>query len=102
MPANSSVEIHDNGNHLLAGVAGPPVQPAQGVFKNVNIDTAGVGSTCSVYDGVDNTGKLLATIDTTAKAQTEDFEATFDVGLFVVTAASGGGATAAKLTVLWR
>ncbi len=68
-----------------------------GTLGSININTIGAtGNTLKIYDGQDNTGTLMGTIDTTiAAAPTRIYNAVFQKGLTVVIATG----TAADVTV---
>lgn len=69
-----------------------------GTFHGISINTAGTGSTATVYDNTAGSGTKIATISTAALLGGPlVFDAAFATGLTVVTA----GAGAADITVLY-
>lgn len=87
-PAN----IAANGNHL--------VKTGAGTFLGLSVNTGVAGSTAKVYDGIDNTGTLIATISTAAVGSVSfaPCGVNLAVGLFIVTA----GSSAADVTALYK
>lgn len=76
------------------------LKKGQGKLGTININTIGAtGNTLKIYDGLDNTGTLMGTIDTTiAAAPTRIYNAVFQKGLTIVLAAG----TAADVTVAFE
>src|SRR5690348_7763809 len=75
------------------------IRTGQGLLHTITINTKGAASnTLAIYDGVDNTGTLLATIDTTVTYGTLIYDIGFLVGLCIVSATG----TQADITVSWR
>lgn len=84
--------------NYAANTAGNLVKAGQGVFYGLTINTAGVGSTATIYDGPDTGGVKIGTYSTTAQgavALPPGF--TFTSGLFVVLA----GGTPADVTIAY-
>lgn len=78
---------------------GTLLKTGQGLLHTVTINTKGAAAnTLSIYDGVDNTGTLLATIDTTVAFGSLIYDIGFLVGLYIVSATG----TQADITVSWR
>lgn len=83
------------GAHIAAN-GNTPVKGGPGVLHSVSINTKGAtGNTLMVYDGTDNTGKVLAVIDTTAQVQTLLYDIAVTVGIYAVMASG----TAADATI---
>lgn len=72
------------------------VKNGPGALEGVTVNTVGTTSTLKLYDGLDNTGTLLATIATTAQVSLR-FGIKLAVGLYVERA---GGAPA-NLTIMY-
>jgi hypothetical protein len=72
------------------------VKSGAGTFGRITINTAGAGSSASIYDGLTAAGALLATVSTAAQVSL-DYGIALQTGLCVVT--SGG--TAANVTVAY-
>lgn len=68
-----------------------------GVLHAVHVNTKGVTDTVTVYDGIDDTGTVIAALDATVVAD-HVYDAVFTVGLCVVIA----GGTAADATWTWK
>lgn len=80
----------------LAANASTIVKTGSSVLHTVTINKKGAtGNTLTLYDGVDNTGVLLATIDTTANVGYLEYDIACKVGIFAVVATG----TAADLTL---
>jgi hypothetical protein len=70
-----------------------------GFLHAVTINTKGAtANTLALYDGVDATGVLIGTIDTTAAIGTLHYDVSVGVGLYVALA----NGTAADVTVSYR
>jgi hypothetical protein len=66
-----------------AGTTGYQVVSGSGIFHGISVNTAGTTTTATFYDGTDNTGTKLATVDTTSKGSIF-YDAGFITGLFVI------------------
>lgn len=76
--------------------AGTLVNTGPGQFLGLNVNKVGVTSTAEIIDGVDGTGTVLGTIDTTSTGPVFPGPGwSFSTGLFIITQ----GSTAADLTV---
>jgi hypothetical protein len=72
------------------------LKSAGGWLHSVTINTRGAsGNTATLYDNINGSGTVLASIDTTTQIQTLLFDAAFTTGLTVVLAAG----SAADITV---
>ena len=75
------------------------VKTGVGVLKAVCINTKGASSnTATVYDGVDNTGSVIAVLDTTVTFGCQNYNVGVTTGITVVTATG----TAGDLTVSFQ
>ena len=72
------------------------VKNGVGTFGRVTVNTAQVGATVTVYDGIDNTGVKLATIRAAAQVSLA-YGIALATGLYVVTA----GGTPADVTIAY-
>lgn len=71
----------------LAANASTLVKTGAGTLHTININKLGAtANTMTVYDGIDNTGAVLAVIDTTANAISRYYDVSFATGLYVVIA----------------
>lgn len=86
-----------SGKHYAANNAGDIVKTGAGLLGGLIVNKAGTTSTAALYDGTDNTGTLLGTVDTSALRQV-NFGIKLLVGLFVVLA----GGAAADVTITYR
>jgi len=66
-------------------------------LSRVVVNSAGTGSTATIYNSATGSGQVIAVLDTTQAGRVFDFEARCSNGLTVVTA----GTTPADLTVLY-
>jgi hypothetical protein len=75
------------------------IKTGAGTFYGLSVNTPEAGATATIYDGTDNTGKLLGTYPLTAAGplNAPANGLPFSVGLFVVTA----GGSPANVTVLY-
>lgn len=76
--------------------AGTLVDTGPGQFLGLNVNTAGTLATAEIVDGIDGTGTVLGTMDTTIKGA--DFPGPgwpYKVGLFIITQ----GSAPANITV---
>lgn len=73
---------------------GTLIKIGSGVAYGINVNTPQAGATAAVYDGTDNTGKLLGTFSLAAQGAIP-LGWSFTTGLYVVTA----GVTPANITV---
>jgi len=87
-----------NFHNLSTSTAGYQVKLGAGVAMRVTVNTAGTGTTLTLYDGTDNTGATIATIATTSQVSLE-IGAQFSTGLFAVATAGG---FAANLTITYH
>lgn len=69
-----------------------------GVLHTLNINTAGSGSSISLFDNTVGNGPLIAVVNTGVFGGVLIYDAVFTTGLVAVTT----GTTAANLTVTWR
>ena len=75
------------------------LQTGSGMLHTVVISSNGTGSeTIHVYDGIDDTGHLMADIDAHSNQITLTYDAQFEHGLHVVL--SGGGAPDVTITYM--
>ncbi len=75
------------------------VKTGAGTLDLLNVNALGtVASTTKVYDGIDATGVLLATINTLAVLGTLGYGCAFTTGLFIVTT----GTVAPDITVIFK
>jgi hypothetical protein len=89
-PAGAFACIEANGSTAVKG--------SPGTLQAVVINTKGASSNVlKLYDGADNTGTLIATIDTTVDPGTFLYGLVFTAGLYAVL----GTGTAAKLTIIF-
>jgi len=77
--------------------AGVQIKTGAGVFTGLTINTAGTGSSVTLYDGISVAGTKLGTFTTTAQGSISANIA-FTTGLFAVLA----GAGAADVTIQYR
>jgi hypothetical protein len=87
-----------NFHNFSTSTAGYQVKLGAGVAMRVTVNTAGTGTTLTLYDGTDNTGGVIATIATTSQISLGLY-AQFSVGLFTVATAGSG---AANLTITYH
>ncbi len=100
LPTNGTGQVFIAGGtpyNTAANTAGHAVSSAAGAFIGLTVNTVGVTSTATFYDGTDNTGTKLATVATTAQVSLT-YNIALTTGLFVVLA----GATPADVTVVYR
>src|ERR1700761_7420802 len=76
-----------------ANTAGHQIKTGAGVFQGISVNTAGLTSTATLYDGTSTSGTKLGTFSTLAVASLQ-LNIAFTTGLFVVLA----GGTAADVT----
>jgi hypothetical protein len=81
-----------------ANSAGDQIKTGPGVLVGLTINTVGVTSSITLYDGTDNTGKKLGSYSTLALADRDCQQRAFTTGLFAVLA----GGTPADVTVTYR
>lgn len=71
----------------LDGNAGTLIKAGPGLLGSVAINTAGTATTLTLRDGTDNTGSIIAVIDTGAQGSLQ-YGIPFTIGLYAVTAGS--------------
>ena len=85
------------GYNYVANTVGTAVKASAGVLGGISINTAGVTSTATLYEGTSTGGTKLATISTTAQGSLS-YGIAFSTGLFMVLT----GAAPADITVMVR
>jgi hypothetical protein len=84
-------------NHIFTNTT-TAIKTGAGILDAVVINTKGVtGNTCTLYDSPDNSGNVIAIIDTTLAQTTLVYDLAFAVGLCAITATG----TAADLTITY-
>jgi hypothetical protein len=83
--------------NFAANNAGAQIKTGPGVFASLNVNTVGVTSSITLYDGTSTAGKKLGTYSTLALGQ-QPQNLAFTAGLFAVLA----GGTPADVTVGFR
>jgi hypothetical protein len=98
-PANAMPiwEVGDSSYNTAANTTGYQVKTGAGVFKGLSINTAGLTSSATIYDGTSTSGKKLGTYNTLSQNFIPANYA-FTNGLFVVLA----GGTPADITIAYR
>lgn len=81
----------------LAANTGTLIKTGPGLLGTVIINVAGTGTTLTLRDGTDNTGTIIATIDTTTRTSLQ-YGIPFSVGLYAVPA----GSSPADITIGYR
>jgi len=89
-PGNSS-------KNYAANTAGDQAKLGAGILRGLTVNTAGLTSTATLYDGTSTSGTKLGTFSTLAQNSLQDLNLAFATGLFVVLA----GGTPADVTVSW-
>ena len=83
--------------NTAANTAGYAIKSSAGTFQGISVNTAGLTSTATLYDGLSTAGTKLCTISTLAQTSLQ-YNIAFSTGLFIVL--SGG--TPADVTVVYR
>lgn len=83
--------------NYAANNAGDQIKTGNGTAVALNVNTVGVTSNITLYDGISTAGKKLGTYSTLALGRTE-ISLIFTVGLFAVLT----GGTPADVTVSYR
>jgi hypothetical protein len=83
--------------NTAANTTGYQVKSGAGVFSGITVNTAGLTSSATFYDGTSTGGTKLATISTLAQVSL-NYNIAFVTGLFVVLA----GGTAADVTISYQ
>lgn len=83
--------------NTAANTTGYQVKDSAGTFGGFSVNTAGLTSSATFYDGTSTAGAKLGTFSTLAQTSLQ-FSRTFATGLFVVLA----GGTPADITIDYR
>lgn len=84
--------------HYNAATAGNQAKTGQGVLRAVLVNTAGAGSTITLYDGTSTAGAVIGAWSGAAVIYPTDINIQFTTGLFVVIA----GGTAPDATIVFN
>ena len=93
-----AIPVSNQSKNYSANSAGDQIKTGPGVLAGFTVNTVGVTSSITFYDGTDTTGKKLGTYTTLALADRDCQQRAFTNGLFAVLA----GGTPADVTITYR